>query len=390
MNVDKKISKAKAKLLVEYPLFGTIASKLKLVKNDDIQAFKSDGLILEYNSDFFSTIESSKIEFALANGAMHASLAHEKRKNNRSAWLWQMATDFAINDMLIQNGMDCPHEAHYRKRFSGMYAEEIYAELKDDILRDELEYETDDRDDINSETSDKSNNNSEPIGVQESSLEDQVSEELSPQDLQSEQLFEEFAQSIINEELSKNDAPLGLDRFFKLNYDGKIDWRDELRLALDRFHKDDYTLLPSSKKFLYLGLYLPSSISDRFKLVVAIDSSGSVDAELLSEFLSELNFLMNTIANYEIDLLVCDDKIRSHNVFYSGDILDVELQGGGATDFRAVFDFVDNELQDTKLLLYFTDLEGTFPSRSPNYAVKWISTANSEVPFGETILLSKS
>ena len=391
MTLQSKISQAKAKLLVEYPLFGTIASKLELVQNDDIQAFKSDGVKLEFNSDFFKSIESSQIEFALANGAMHASLAHEKRKNNRSAWLWQMATDFAINDMLVQNGMDCPHEAHYRKRFAGMYAEKIYAELKDDILRDELEYEADDADDVqsdnkndsNSESSSEENKNSEANEAEESSLEGDSNKE----QVLSEQLFEEFAQSIIESEQANGEIPQGLDRFFKLDYNGKIDWRDELRIALDRFHKDDYTLLPPSKKFLYLGMYLPSSISQRFKLVIAVDSSGSVDEDLLSEFLSELNFLMNTIPNYEIDLLVCDDKIRSHNVFYSGDILEVDLQGGGATDFRPVFDFINDELQDTKLLLYFTDLDGIFPKEEPYYDVKWVSKTDVKIPFGELIIL---
>jgi len=48
-NLQQKISQAKAKLLVEYPYFGTLASKLILVKNDDIEAFKSDGVRLEYN-----------------------------------------------------------------------------------------------------------------------------------------------------------------------------------------------------------------------------------------------------------------------------------------------------------------------------------------------------
>jgi predicted metal-dependent peptidase len=145
--------------------------------------------------------------------------------------------------------------------------------------------------------------------------------------------------------------------------------------------------MPPNKKFLHLGFYLPSSISQRFKLVVAVDSSGSVDDVLLGEFLSELNFLMNTIPSYEINLIVCDEKIRSHKVFYSGDILQANIEGGGATDFRPVFEFIDSELEDTKLLLYFSDLDGTFPSKIPSYAVKWIAPKKLEVPFGEVVIL---
>ena len=376
-NIDEKISQAKAKLLVDYPYFGTIASRLELVQNDDIQAFKSNGIKLEYNSDFFDEIELSEMEFAFANGAMHASLAHESRKSGRSGWLWQMATDYAVNDMLVENGMDRPWQATYSKRFSGLYAEEIYAELKDDILRDELEYEADDIDDV------KNDSNSDEQSQEHSHEPERIEQD----DLLKEQLFEEFAKATLDAEMKKDELPDGLERFFDLSKNGKINWRDELKAALDRYHKDDYTLMPPNKKFLHMGIYLPSSTSQRFQLVVAVDSSGSVDDTLLNEFLSELNFLMDSVQNYKIDLLVCDEKIHSHKTFYSGDLLECDVKGSGGTDFRPVFEFIDNELRDTKLLLYFSDLEGLFPHEHPSYDVKWISPKEEEVPFGEIIVL---
>jgi len=374
MNINSKVSQAKAKLLVDYPYFGTIASKLELVLNNDIQASKSDGIKLEYNDDFFNELTFSELEFVFANGAMHASLTHELRQNNRSGWLWQLATDYAINDMLVENGMQRPHQAHYSKRFSGLYAEEIYAELKDDILRDELEYEADTKDDVND------SNNEEP-------KKEQDIEQIIKDDFLKEQLFEEFTKTTLESEAKAGELPLNLDRFFDLDFEGKIDWREELRIAIDKFHKDDYTLIPPNKKFLHLGIYLPSSVSNRFNLVIAIDSSGSIDDVSLSEFLSELNFLMQTIQNYQIELLVCDDKIQSHQSFYSGDILEVDVKGQGATDFRPVFEFIESEFSDTKLLLYFTDLDGIFPNKIPSYDVKWITPKEEDIPFGEIILL---
>ncbi len=359
----KKISQAKAKLLVEYPYFGTVASKLELVVNDDIQSSKSDGLRLEYNSDFFDELTINEMEFIFANGAMHASLAYENRKNGRSGWLWQLATDYAINDMLVENGLDRPWQSHYSQRFSGLYAEEIYAELKDDILRDELEYEADDIDDV------------------------QDSKQTTKDDFLNEQLFEEFTKSVLESEAKNGELPLEIDRFFELDFNSTIDWRDELRLAIDKFHKDDYRLIPPNKKFLHLGIYLPACVSDRFNLVIAVDSSASVDSELLNQFLGEVNFLMESIQNYQIELIICDDKIQSHQTFYSGDILECDIKGNGGTDFRAVFEFIESKLDDTKLLLYFTDLDGVFPQTKPTYDVKWVTTKEIEIPFGDIIIL---
>jgi predicted metal-dependent peptidase len=68
-------------------------------------------------------------------------------------------------------------------------------------------------------------------------------------------------------------------------------------------------------------------------------------------------------------------------------MLETDIKGGGATDFRAVFEFVERELEDTKLLLYFSDLDGIFPKNEPNYAVKWVSPKEANVPFGEVIVL---
>ena len=377
MQNSEKISQAKAKLLVNYPYFGTLASKLALVVNDDIQSFKSNGITLEYNSEYLEGLELEEIEFVFANGAMHATLAHEKRKNNRSGWLWQMASDIAINDMLLENGMQMPYGAEYRKRFKGMYAEEIYAELKDDILRDDedLEYEADSADDVE-QNSDK----------KEDKKEEQTQEELQEEILQ-EQLLAEEAISLLESEFKRGEAPLSIERFFKLDFFGKIDWREELKVALDRYFRDDYTLLPPSKKLLYTGIYLPSSISQTFRLVIVVDSSGSIDEDLLNEFFSEVNFLMSLVTSYQIELLVCDDKVRSHNTFYSGEALDVTLQGNGGTDFRPAFEFVEKEFDDVKLLLYFTDLDGVFPEEAPNYHVKWVSSKSREVPFGEVLEL---
>ena len=379
MTLEQKISQAKAKLLVEYPYFGTLASKIELVINDDIESFKSDGKKIEYRTAYLEELSTSEMQFIFANGAMHTSLAHSMRKNGRSGWLWQMATDMAVNDMLVQNGMSLPYGAQYRKRFSGMYAEEIYAELKADILRDDenLEYEADDADDVE-QNSKKQKEEKESTPQTQAELDEEILQE---------QLFAEEAISLLEREFKKGEAPHSIERFFELAFLSKIDWRDELRMAIDRYFRDDYILLPPSKKLLYQGIYLPSSVSQTVRLVIAVDSSGSVDEVLLNSFLSEVGFIMSLVQNYQIELLVCDDKVHTHKTFYSGESLEVELIGGGGTDFRPVFEFVKEHFDDVKLLLYFSDLEGIFPKETPNYKVKWVTLTDKEVPFGSTISL---
>jgi predicted metal-dependent peptidase len=368
MNIDEKISQAKAKLLVDYPYFGTLASKLELMVNDDMESFKSNGKKLEFRGAYLGELTIAEVEFLLANGAMHQVLLHENRKNNRSGWLWQMATDIAINDMLLQNKMTMPYGAQYRKRFSGMYAEEIYAELKDDILREDedLEYEADDIDDVERKENEQ--------------------EKLQEEILQ-EQLLAEEAISLLESHMKMGEAPVSIERFFNIKGFSKLNWRELLREAIDRYVRDDYAVMPPSKKLLYQGIYLPSNISNTFRLVIAIDSSGSIDEALLDEFLSEVSFLMEQVQNYTVDIIICDDKIHSHATFQTGEALEAKVIGGGGTDFRPVFEFIEANINDVKLLLYFTDLEGIFPKQQPSYEVKWVTPKEADVPFGELIFL---
>ncbi|MDY0117796.1 MAG: hypothetical protein RBR59_09480, partial [Sulfurimonadaceae bacterium] len=73
--IEQKIAQAKSKLLVEYPYFGTLASRIKLQVNEDIQSFKSNGKELHYSPDFFERITLEEMEFVFANASMHTALA---------------------------------------------------------------------------------------------------------------------------------------------------------------------------------------------------------------------------------------------------------------------------------------------------------------------------
>ncbi len=121
--------------------------------------------------------------------------------------------------------------------------------------------------------------------------------------------------------------------------------------------------------------------------MVAIDSSGSVEEELLSLFAGELEALFLSFPDVQLDLLVCDAKIQNVYRFVSGEILDFSIKGGGGTDFRPVFDYIERELPETSMLIYFTDAKGTFPQNEPLYETIWVVKEESEVPFGREIVI---
>ena len=191
-----------------------------------------------------------------------------------------------------------------------------------------------------------------------------------------ETLFEHFEKSVRELMEKQGDTPAGLERFFIPTLTARIDWRSELAHALNRHLQSDYRLLPPSKKLLYERIYLPSPTSETLDLVIAIDSSGSVDEVLLGRFIAEVESLLESFPDYRIELLVCDAKVQSHRQFYPGEPLAFDLKGGGGTDFRPVFEWIGVHAPMAPLLLYFTDLDGRFPDTAPSFDTVWVCPAS--------------
>jgi predicted metal-dependent peptidase len=388
--LKKKISEAKAKLLVDYPYFGTLASRLELHQNDNIQAYLSDGIRFEYNDDFLLGLSQAELGFALSNGAMHAALAYENRRKGRMSWLWQLATDHAINAMLSANGLEPPIMIDLDPRFEGMYAEEIYAVLKDEIRNEDFDDDESNETGFNEENRRKQEQMKNAEGDRDPDKKrGQMAVENVEQRVADEEMFEQYANEALEKIAAQGDLPLDIERFFTVTDSSRVDWRRELYHAIDRHYRDNYRMMPPSKKLLYRGIYLPSLYSDTLRLTIAIDSSGSVDESLLSLFLSEVESILIHFPSYVIDMIVCDAKIQGYRQFLSGEALEVEIKGGGGTDFRPVFDFIDESLDMPSLLLYFSDTKGTFPEIEPMYETIWISGEMCDVPFGRVLVIEE-
>ncbi len=388
--LKQKISEAKARLLVDYPYFGTLASKLELRQNDNIQAYLSDGVRFEYNDEYLLDLSSEELAFALSNGAMHAALAYENRQKGRMSWLWQLATDHAINAMLAANGLEPPMAIDLDPRFEGMYAEEIYAILKDEIKNEEFDDDESNETGFNEENRRKQEQMKNAEGDHDPDKKRETMEvENVEQKIAEEEMFEQFANEALEKIADQGDLPLDIERFFTITDNSRIDWRKELYNAIDRHYRDNYRMMPPSKKLLYSGIYLPSLYSDTLRLTIAIDSSGSVDEQLLSLFMSEVEAILIHFPSYVIDIIVCDARIQNYRQFLSGEALEIEIKGGGGTDFRPVFDLIEERLDAPSLLLYFSDTKGTFPDAEPMYEVMWISGEESDVPFGRVLVVEE-
>ena len=375
-NIEEKFSRVKSKLMIENPYFGTLAGALKFEKNDDIESFVSDGDRFEYNDDYIISLDSDELSFAIANACMHQALSHQSRAKGKLDWLWQLSSDYSINALLVENQFVLPKKVKYEHRFEGKYVEEIYEILLSEI--DDLKESENSKDEVDQE-SDKDENHQEKNFKKESITKEELSNEE----------YERFLDMVHQKLEKQGDLPKGIERLFTISFESKVNWRDLLYRYINTHAQSDYRFFPPNMKYLYLGFALPAIYGEHLNIAVAIDTSASIDTDLLDKFLSELDQLLQVFPNYEIELIECDSKIQNIALLYPTEPIKPTLKGGGGTDFRPVFDHIEQESFNTKFLIYFTDGEGTFPNYIPRVDTLWVMEKKVDIPFGEVLELGE-
>ena len=103
--------------------------------------------------------------------------------------------------------------------------------------------------------------------------------------------------------------------------------------------------------------------------------------------MEEFKTIMQNFPSVKIELIIADAKVHAHHTFQGGERMDFKLKGGGGTDYRPTFDYVEANLPMTTMLLYFTDGEGSFPRIPPNYEVLWALSRTAKMPFGRALVV---
>ncbi|MXX17409.1 MAG: hypothetical protein F4Z52_09475 [Gammaproteobacteria bacterium] len=162
--------------------------------------------------------------------------------------------------------------------------------------------------------------------------------------------------------------------------------------------KRDYSWSVPNRRFIDGGLYMPSIRSEGIEsIAVIIDTSGSIwcRPKVLEAFWSEVRRIMLEIQPQEVIVLQVDTRLQDVAEYSGSDLPDgIELKGGGGTDFRPGFEWLEEQGKQPGICLYLTDMECTsFPEAEPGFPVAWCdwggeSPDDCREPWGERIGIS--
>ncbi len=101
MDINTRISKAKTRLILEHPFIGTVAMNMVFRVSDECPTAMTNGKEVVLNPDFCGTLNDDELLFLVAHECFHPMLEHCVRRGDRDPMKWNVATDYVINQLLV-------------------------------------------------------------------------------------------------------------------------------------------------------------------------------------------------------------------------------------------------------------------------------------------------
>jgi predicted metal-dependent peptidase len=420
-----KLIKARVQLLFTHPFFASLCLRLSFIAAP-VQTMSTDGKAIYYSEKYVDSLTPAELQGVLAHEALHCALGHHCRRGKRTPDRWNDACDYAINPIILQNELTLPANALIKKEFDSLSAEEIYARLPPEAgseggsqapqaqaanggsspnpepqkpqtkPKDGRSKKPPAKPQISpghgaSQPSNPAQPGTGPRPGAVGDVTDATGENRDPAS-EAEKTEQEQDWAVAAEQAARiaktcGHVPLGVDRLLQEARESKKDWRSILRDFVAATIPTDYRFCPPNRRYVHAGLYLPSVHKEGAgKIVIGVDTSGSIGDEELKQFAGEISAISDQAQPEAIHVVYCDARVHSTQEFGPSNPITLQPAGGGGTDFRPVFEWVDANDVRPVCLIYLTDLAcNGYPASPPDYPVLWVTDSRKVAPFGETL-----
>jgi len=333
---EEALSKAKLMVMVHpaVQFFSTVMLSLAHYISSDVPTAATNGKYVKYNPQFFMDLTQEERVFLVLHETMHVVLMHMIRlmglpKDSQDAFLWNVAGDYVINDILILAGFKMPKGGLHDVKYRGMTTEQVYASLKQE------QKDQDDYDDFDMDME-------EPEGS-----EGEVQAELD----------DILVRAAIQEERSgqSSDAvPLEVRRYVEGLLTPKLPWNRILARFMNDLAKTDYTYRKPNRRYFPEHI-LPTSYSYGMEhIAVIIDTSGSITKDQFTQFISDTHHILKQYKPKKLTVVQFGSSVCAVDVVENlMDMVNLKLVHGGGTRIKPVIDWMKEN--KPKGAIVFTD-----------------------------------
>ena len=362
--LQTKLAKAKTSLILEHPFVGSIALNMPFVWDDTIPTAATNGKRVAFNPTFVNVLSDDELKFLVAHECFHPMLEHNFRRHGRDAKKWNVAADYVINKLLVDEGIG-------RMPKVGLHDPAIYnaghgtSEGIYDILPDQPDDHGDGPGPLDN-------------------CEDGEGDGAEQAQQQAEWKVKVAQAAQAAKMMGKMSA--GLQRLVDEVLQPKVNWRDVLHRFLVKARTDQRSFARFSRRFLPQGMYLPSVSGEAMgEIVFAVDCSGSIDQRTINQFAAEITKTKDDLMPELIHVMYFDSEVSHVETYAPNDDLDIKPHGGGGTDFAPVFAKIDEIGITPVAIVFLTDLCCHSFGTQPDAPVLWVTTCPGAAPFGEIV-----
>jgi predicted metal-dependent peptidase len=391
-----KLGAARTRLALERPFIGALVLHLPAIATPRVRSIATDARALYYNPRYVEALSFADTQFLLAHEALHCALLHFARRGHRLHQRWDRACDYAVNQLLADDGLRPPEEALWNPAYRGLSAEAIYPLLRDDAPEATLDEHwfgggasagaaIEAASDSGEALADDAFMDAHRDGFDEISTR-------APTVTRTAALAEAWQERLSAAAMEAQEAGrLGASWQSVLGdlAEPRLAWRALLDRFVRAVARDDYSFARPARR--EGAAILPGPSSAEVEVVLALDTSGSIALDDFRRFVEEMDALKGQV-RARVTLLACDLRIAPGSPWrfepWERIVLPDALAGGGGTRFTPVFEWVEAHGVRPDALVYFTDALGEFPAAAPPYPVLWLVQGNAPVPFGERVSLN--
>lgn len=406
--IETKIRTARTQMQKTNPFFSYLAMHLTLVEakpeaNIPTMGVDNNGN-LYYNPDFVKGLSLEELKGVLCHEVMHVAFEHtmERCETGRDHMLCNVAQDIVINDILDTDGFKLPQGAllprnHVYQDPSIKIVDvnkKCWEIIYDEILKKAKKNQAKSPDIV------IRNGSKDSTGKQKSNAKgvpkpDQLTD--GGQGQKPNQVPTDWKRQM-NEALAhaklQGKVPAGMERLLEDLNNPRIHWKELLQRFIVSEIPFDYTYTRPSKKSQSIGVYIPSVYRENVEIAIGLDTSGSMSAKDITDCVSEVIGILSAYDNVKLTILECDAEVHAvENVESVDEVAHMQIKGGGGTDFRPVFKWLEENKPEVKAVVFFTDGYGNFPSEAPNYPTLWCLTEGAidrdHIPFGEVTTMKE-
>ncbi len=417
MKPNDIMSKAINGLMKAHPFYASILLKHKLVWDETEPTGYTDGVTLGTNAKWFSDLPERQRMTYLAHEVEHVCKLHHTRRGARDAKQWNKAADYAINSILVDAGFEPIANWLYNAKYKGMSAEAIYRALQNEQSKQGKQPQqsqgqgkqgqgtqgqtqgTPTQGQGQNPLPSPSQANGTPkngLGQPGNGIPEEGETVGTVRDASDKEKAEQAATSAVNQAkgLAKRIGKLsGATERGLANVSQRIDPREAIAAFITERARSNYTMRRPHRKYMIHEIYQPSLYNEALgRFAIACDTSGSISAEEIQKLLAFVFSCLSSLSDYgaqdTLPVIYCDAEIKRIEELGPDDI--AHPIGGGGTDFKPPFKYIEDGNDDVIGMLYITDGLGPFPTVQPDYPVIWglLRPYNGFAPpFGEVIEL---